>query len=112
MDRPRERYREDDENYNRFRRADNDGGVSSVIPYKNGQALASYYCGVFGIIPILGLLLGPAALILGILGLRYVLKYPEAKGTAHAIVGIVLGLCATIFNWGGVFVVLVMLLFS
>jgi DNA-directed RNA polymerase subunit RPC12/RpoP len=106
-DRRRVRYPEDDEDYNRFR-SSGDGGVSSVIPYNNGLALAAYYCGVFGLIPGLGLILGPTALILGILGWRYVRKHPEAKGTAHAIVGIVLGLFDILVNWGSVLFVLVM----
>jgi hypothetical protein len=93
---------------NRFRRPEDDA-VSTIIPYKNGKALLSYYCGVFGIIPVLGLLLGPAALILGILGIRHVRLYPQAKGTAHAVVGIILGLFATLVNGGLLIFILVML---
>mgnify|MGYP000069205373 CR=1 FL=1 len=65
--------------------------TGGLIPYKNGMALASYYCGVFGLIPMLGLLLGPIACILGILGFRYAGKNPKARGMAHSIVGIILG---------------------
>lgn len=65
--------------------------VSTIIPYKNGRALIAYYLGVFSLIPCAGALLGPAALILGILGLRYVRAHPKAKGTGHAIAGIILG---------------------
>jgi predicted Zn finger-like uncharacterized protein len=74
--------------------------VSTIIPYKNGRALAAYYLGVFSLIPCAGLLLGPAALVLGILGLRYVKANPTAKGTGHAIAGIVLGGLTTLGNWG------------
>ena len=99
--RPRQRSSprraEDD---NDFRKKDEDGGVSTLIPYKNGWALASYYCAVFSLIPLLGHLLGPLALLFGILGLVRVSKYPTAKGTAHAIVGLVLGLLTTIGYWG------------
>src|SRR5438552_4171155 len=70
---------------------DNDGGVSTLIPYRNGMALASYYTGVFSLIPCFGLILGPIALVLGVLGLRYANRNPRAKGTAHAVVGLVLG---------------------
>jgi hypothetical protein len=83
--RPRRRRDDDDDDYS------DESPVSTIIPYKNGMALAAYYCGVFSLIPCLGGLLGPAAFILGILGLRYVKKYPSAHGTGHAIVGIVLG---------------------
>ena len=62
-----------------------------LIPYKNTQALAAYYCGVFGLIPGLGLPVALAALVLGILGLKFAKHHPEAKGKAHAWAGIILG---------------------
>lgn len=85
---------EDEEEYDRPRRrrrppeGDATGGL---IPYKNAKALSAYYLGVFSLIPCLGLILGPIAIILGFLGLGYAKKHPEARGQAHAIVGIVLG---------------------
>lgn len=82
--------------------------VSTIIPYKNGRALIAYYLGVFSLIPCLGLLLGPAALVLGILGVRYVKVHPTAKGTGHAIAGIVLGTMTTLGNWGVILAVIVM----
>jgi hypothetical protein len=106
---PRRDYEDDDRDdeeprhRSRRRRYDDDddededlaGGMneatSIIVPYRNGMALAAYYCGVFSLIPCLGGLLGPAALILGIMGLIYVRKHPEAHGTGHAIAGIVLG---------------------
>jgi hypothetical protein len=89
-DRPRRprRRRDDDDDDDDY---SNESPVSTIIPYKNGMALAAYYCGVFSLIPCLGGLLGPAAFILGILGLRYVKKHPTAHGTGHAIAGIILG---------------------
>jgi hypothetical protein len=72
-----------------------DSGLSTIIPYTNPKALVAYYCGVFGLIPVLGFILGPVALIFGILALNYVRRNPTAKGTAHAIVGIVLGTLST-----------------
>jgi hypothetical protein len=68
-----------------------DGGVSTLIPYRNGFALGGYYCGVFSLIPGLGMILGPTAVVLGIMALNYVKKYPTAKGTGHAIAALVLG---------------------
>lgn len=82
--------------------------VSTLIPYKNGRALAAYYCGVFSFIPCAGHLLGPAALILGILGMRYVKANPTAKGTGHAIAGIIMGALTTLFYWGFTILMLVM----
>jgi len=66
-------------------------GFATVVPYRNGAALVAYYLGVFGLIPILGFVFGPAALILGIIGLVKARKNPQAHGTGHAIAGIVLG---------------------
>jgi len=73
--------------------------LSVLIPYKNAQSLWAYYLGVFSLIPCLGIPLGVAALILGIRGLKYAGVHPEAKGKAHAWVGIVLGtLCALLYG--------------
>lgn len=67
------------------------GGLNIIIPYKNVRALTAYYLGVFSAIPILGMPLGFAALTLGILGLRFRRKNPEAGGAVHAWIGIVAG---------------------
>jgi uncharacterized protein YqgC (DUF456 family) len=67
-------------------------GFATVVPYRNGAALAAYYMGVFGLIPGVGFVLGPLALIFGIVGLVKARKNPKAHGTGHAIVGILLGL--------------------
>jgi hypothetical protein len=77
-----------------------DGGVSTVIPYTNVMALLAYYFGVFSLIPCLGGILGPTAFVLGILGLRYARRNPQAKGTGHAIAGIVLGSLVTLAHVG------------
>ena len=84
-------WEEDDRPRRRRDNSDDDGGVSTLIPYKNPKALIAYYCGVFGLIPILGFFIAVAAVVLGIMGLRYAKAHPTAKGTGHAIVAIVLG---------------------
>ena len=72
-----------------------DSGLSKVIPYRNSMALAAYYCGVFSLIPIFGLVLGLVAFGFGVAGLRAVKRNPLIGGKVHAWVGIVLGgLCA------------------
>jgi len=109
----RRRVEEEDEEEERPRRArrrrdedededDDEGGsaVASIIPYKNPRALAGYYCGVFSLVPGLALILGPIAVTLGILGMMYVSRHPIAKGTGHALTGIILGFLTTIANWG------------
>jgi phage FluMu protein Com len=104
---PRRPDEDDDEDLRSIRRQSDDGGFSSLIPYKNGKALVAYYCGVFSLIPCLGLILGPIALIFGILGYRYAKAYPTAKGMGHAIAGIVLGGLSTVGNWGITLVMLI-----
>jgi hypothetical protein len=95
--RPREDEEDEDDFEGRIRRPD---GVETFIPYKNPQGLIAYYLGVFALIPCAGLLLGPAALILGVMGYRYSQRHPTARGGGHAIAGIVLGVLTALANWG------------
>jgi hypothetical protein len=95
-DRPRKRrIRRDDD--------DGDGGVSSVIPYRNAMALTAYYTGVFGVI---ACFLGPLAifgavpLICGVLGLMKASKDAEARGRVHAWVGVILGAIELLWGCG------------
>jgi hypothetical protein len=64
--------------------------LGGLIP-RNSQALVSYYCGIFSLIPCLGAILGPVAVIFGILGLKTADREPYRKGKVHAWVGIVTG---------------------
>jgi hypothetical protein len=84
-----------------------DDGVSTIIPYKNGMALAAYYVGVSSLIPCVALILGPLGIIFGIIGLRRVNAKPELKGTGHAIAGIVLGSITSLANYGVVILMLI-----
>jgi hypothetical protein len=66
--------------------------LGHLIPTKNPKALTAYYCGIFSLIPcVTTLALAPAAIFLGIQGLKAVKETPGLPGKAHAIVGIVLG---------------------
>ncbi len=98
-DRPRSRRRrydnedDDEDDRPRRRRHRDDDGTGGLIPYKNPKALAAYYCGVFGLIScflMLGIF-GILPIVFGVQGLKYAKLHPEAKGQAHAIIGIVLG---------------------
>ena len=72
-----------------------DGTLGGLLPYKNIRALWAYYLGVFSLIPLLGIPLGIAALIMGIKARMYADLHPEAQGRAHAWTGILLGMfCA------------------
>lgn len=68
-----------------------DNSLQTLIPYKNMPALLSYYFGVFGLIPLLGLPLSFAAVVFGFIGLKKSKLQPDTKGKAHAITGIILG---------------------
>jgi hypothetical protein len=96
---------EDDLDENRFRR--DDDVVQTFIPYKNPKSLVAYYCGVFGLIPCLGLILGPIALIFGILAWKYSNRHPTAGGLGHAITGVILGTVTSLLNYGVLILVLV-----
>ena len=69
-------------------KGDSTGGI---IPYKNPPALAAYYCGIFSLIPCVGLILGIVAVILGVRGLRRRMQHPLVRGQVHAWIGIILG---------------------
>lgn len=76
-----------------------DGTLGGLIPYRNALALWAYYLGIFALIPCTGLPLGIAASILGVGGVRYAKLHPEAKGQAHAWVGLILGvICASVYG--------------
>ena len=44
--------------------------TGGIIPYKNPAALIAYYCGIFSLLPIVGIVVGIPAVVLGIVGLR------------------------------------------
>jgi len=71
--------------------ADRSDATGGIIPYKNPQALAAYYLGVFSLIPAFGLLLAIPALIPGILGLKQRKRRPMIREGIHAWIGIILG---------------------
>jgi uncharacterized membrane protein YvbJ len=67
-----------------------DSTLGGLIP-KNTNALIAYYTGIFSFIPFVGIFIGIAAFIFGILGIKFANKNPQAKGKIHAWVGIILG---------------------
>ncbi|MEM7479256.1 MAG: hypothetical protein AAF483_30090 [Planctomycetota bacterium] len=87
-------------------RGDETGGI---IPYKNPRALIAYYLGILSGFPFIGLPLGIAAFVLGLMGLRDRKRNPVIKGAFHAWVGIGCGGIFTLF-WAFGTVVLIIAL--
>ena len=80
----------------------NEGDATGgIIPYKNPKALIAYYLGILSGLPIIGLPIGIAAFVLGIMGLRDRKRNPAIKGSIHAGIGIGCGLLFTMV-WGAV----------
>jgi hypothetical protein len=90
-----------------FPAAPTPGSGNPLIPTGNPLALIAYYCGVFSLIPCVGLLLGPMALGLGIAGLKAHRRNPQLFGKGHAWAGIILGAITGLGNWAGLVVMIV-----
>src|SRR5580765_3821413 len=60
------------------------GALDRLIPTRNVKALLAYYFGVFGLVPCFSPFLAPAAIILGILGLKECKRDPNLPGRGHA----------------------------
>ncbi|HWB19304.1 MAG TPA: DUF4190 domain-containing protein [Phycisphaerales bacterium] len=69
-----------------------------MVPYHNGPALAGYYVAVASLICGLGLVLGPVAVILGIIGYRKYVRQPEVRGMTHAWVAMIVGGAVFVLN--------------
>jgi len=73
--------------------------LARAVPLHNAAAVSGYYLAIFGLAPLVGVVLGPLALTLGVIGLHHELREPEVRGGNHAMFAIVLGVLETIFNW-------------
>jgi hypothetical protein len=83
-------------------RNDDGDATGGLIPYKNPAALIGYYTSIASLIPFFAILLGPTAIVLGCFGLKAKKANPRVRGTAHAIIAIVLGTLTTLLNVGGI----------
>jgi hypothetical protein len=68
---------------------------------RNQKALTGYYVAIASLIPMLGLVLGPAAVVYGIEGLRDAARMPNADGRAHSWTAIIIGGAMTLLNCCG-----------
>lgn len=84
-----------------------DSSLSVLIPARNPPALMSYYCGIAGLIPALGVVFGPLSIVLGVKGLARAKELPRMQGRTHAIVGIIAGSIGCLINLGFVALVVV-----
>jgi hypothetical protein len=70
-------------------------------------ALTAYRCAVFGLIPFAGLVLGPAAVILGLVARRRLKAGAAARGKGAAKGAIVLGSVVLLTNWVGLILMVI-----
>ena len=71
-----------------------------IIPTGNPSALIGYYLGVASLIPLVGILTGLPAIILGGVGSSKAKANSSAGGMGHAITAIVLGLIGLLVQVG------------
>jgi len=63
----------------------------SFLPDGNPTACRAYVCALLGLVPGLGLLFGPPAVVLGVLGVRAARHDEHGRGLGHAWASCVLG---------------------
>lgn len=81
--------------------------IQALIPTQNKPALIAYYCGVFGLIPILGMPFTIAAIIMGLRGLAQYKQHPTPGAKVHGMIGLWLGVVQAV-----VFVAFIVFLYS
>ena len=73
----------------------------SFTPWKNPAAVYGYAVSLAALTPVLGLALGPIAILLGIAGLIHRQLRPQVEGANFAIAAIILGTLNTLLNGAG-----------
>jgi hypothetical protein len=63
----------------------------SFLPEGNQTARRAYLCALAGLVPGLGLLFGPPAVVLGVLGARAARRDEQGRGLGHAWASCALG---------------------
>ena len=80
--------------------------MDHLIPARNVPALLSWYFGIFGLIPFLGIPLAITAIILGIIGLKKSRDATIAVGFWHALLGLLIG-GAGFLLWGSLLTIII-----
>jgi len=87
-------------------RSRNPAGTGDVFgdftPRRNPLAVRSYVTALYGLTPLLGLVLGLVAIVLGLIGLKRQRLDPDVGGANFATAGIVIGSIDLIFNIAGI----------
>jgi hypothetical protein len=73
--------------------------MGRMVPTGNLASLSGYYFAIFSLIPIVGIVLGPFAIIMGLLGFSRAVAQPQTRGLGHALFAIATGILTTILNW-------------
>jgi hypothetical protein len=73
--------------------------LASWVPFGNTPACLAYAASAIGLVPGLGLVFGPLAIVFGYFGLRKVRRNPELRGEGHSLImGLGLGSLETVVN--------------
>jgi hypothetical protein len=76
-----------------------DAGMRLLLPVgRSPWAIAAGYLGLVALVPVIGLVAGPAAIICAILAFRDMKRDPRLHGMGRAVTGIVLGGIGFIFS--------------
>jgi len=86
--------------------------MDHVIPTRNQPALLGYYYSIFGLLPVVGMLLGPVAVVYGLIGLERGNRLPRHIGYGHALFAVVAGIIGSIISYSVASAVGVFLLMS
>jgi len=81
---------------------DPDPPFGKRVDPRQAAALRAYRCGIYSLIPLAGLLLGPAAIVLAIRAWREGRRDPERQAPVYVVGALVLGLTTLLCNGAGV----------
>ena len=84
---------------------DDDRDFGDITPWKNPAALYGYRLGVIGLVPVLGMVLGPVAIVLGAISIWKYRTDNSVGGYSQSHAALVLGLIETAFNAAGLYLI-------
>jgi hypothetical protein len=85
----------------RRRPVDDENALGESGPLVNRATRRALRCAVCGLIPLVGLVMGPVALVLGVLAYRTERAGPPVKGHSPALGVVTLATVILITNWAG-----------